>query len=435
MVREAPSRPRAELAQDPLPLMRILPIPSSSSPHLRSLCLRGSLALAALCLAALLSVSTAMAVLIPTGDGSGNTTPPSADPGFANVGKVNGFSGVYVRNGWILTADHVGENPIILGGVTYQPIPGSSIRFQNPDLTFADLRAFKLATIPPLPDLLIANNAPSLNTQVMLIGNGRNRGTATQWMGIDGWSWEPDRTIRWGTNQIGLTNNVSLNTHSFWTYFDEIQGGPPGQHEADIVNGDSGGAAFTGSGPSAELIGILFARATFENQPNSTSLYGNGGLIVDLFEYRNDILGVIDQPDCDDGLDDDGDGLTDYPLDPGCSSLTDTSERELTLACDNGLDDDNDGTIDLGDGGCTDPADISERGSAAECDNGIDDDLDTLFDFPNDTGCLHPTQLIEAPEPGFGLMSGLGAMTLAFTSNLRRKRCTGRSPRWQWRAV
>ena len=74
------------------------------------------------------------------------------------------------------------------------------------------------------------------------------------------------------------------------------------------------------------------------NQPTNTSLYGNVGVIVDLFAYRSDILAVIDQPDCDDGLDDDGDGLVDYPADPGCTSPTDTSEREATLACDNELD-------------------------------------------------------------------------------------------------
>lgn len=91
---------------------------SPISPRLRSLCLRGYVALVALCLAAPLSAPTGMAALISTGDGSGNTTPPSADPGFANVGDVNGLSGVYVRNGWVLTANHVGENPIILGGVT-----------------------------------------------------------------------------------------------------------------------------------------------------------------------------------------------------------------------------------------------------------------------------------------------------------------------------
>ena len=33
-----------------------------------------------------------------------------------------------------------------------------------------------------------------------------------------------------------------------------------------------------------------------------------------------------DEADCSDGVDNDGDGLTDYPDDPGCSSATDTSE-------------------------------------------------------------------------------------------------------------
>ena len=366
----------------------------------------------------ILMASTAMAVLISSGDGSGNTTAPPSDPGFANVGDVNGLTGVYVRNGWVLTANHVGEHPIILGGVTYQPIAGSSIRFQNADLTYADLRAFKLATRPPLPDLLVTNNSARVNTALTLIGNGRNRGTATQWMGVDGWEWGSGRTIRWGTNRIGLVGNVSLNTHAFWVYFDESGT----THEADIVTGDSGGAAFASSGQTAELVGILFARGGFQDQPGSTSLYGNAGLIVDLFQYRDDILGVIDQPDCDDGLDDDGDGLTDYPADPGCSSPTDTSERELTLACDNGLDDDGDGTIDLGDAGCTDPADTSERGAVMQCDNGIDDDSDLLFDFPDDPGCLHPTQIIEAPEPGFALMAGLGAISIALTSGGVRSR-------------
>ena len=34
-------------------------------------------------------------------------------------------------------------------------------------------------------------------------------------------------------------------------------------------------------------------------------------------------------PECFDGQDNDGDGLTDYPNDPGCSSLTDTDETDF----------------------------------------------------------------------------------------------------------
>ena len=366
---------------------------------------------------------SADAVLISTGDGTGNTTPPSGDPGFANVGVViNGLSGVYVRNGWVLTAGHVGEQAITFDGVLYQPIPGSAVHFQNPDGSPADLLAFKLAKRPPLADLLITNNPASLNSLITVIGNGRNRGAATTWMGQDGWTWGSGASIRWGTNRIHDIDTFTLGTHSFWISFDDLRGPIGGQHEADFVTGDSGGAAFTGSGASAELIGILVARATFEGQPASTSLYGNAGVIADLFYYRSDILAIIDQPDCDDSLDDDGDGLSDYPADPGCTSPTDTSERDASLVCDNDLDDDRDGLIDQADPGCADPSDTSERGAIYECDNGLDDDQDQLIDFPDDDGCLHPTNLVEAPEPNRLLLLASGILGLVGLSSRRLNR-------------
>ena len=389
------------------------PLPSAA-PRCLPRRLRDGLRALALVLGVVLIAAQAGAVLIATGDGTGNTTPPSGDPGFGNVGVTDtSLSAVYVRNGWVLTANHVGERTVTFAGVTYDPIAGSSVRFRNADETLADLRAFKLRSRPPLPDLAIADQAPSVNQLVTMIGHGRDRGAATTFMGIDGWEWLGTRSVRWGTNRISDVDLVNLNTRSFATAFDDIRRPPSGQHEADIVNGDSGGAAFVGSGTSAELVGILFARASFVDQPANTSIYGNLGLIADLFAYRSDILAVIDQPDCDDGLDDDGDGLIDYPADPGCTSPTDDSEREPTLACDNEIDDDGHGTIDLLDPGCTDPGDTDERGPLYECDNGADDDLNGSADFPDDPGCLHPANLYELPEPGLGLPLALGALSLA----------------------
>ena len=56
---------------------------------------------------------------------------------------------------------------------------------------------------------------------------------------------------------------------------------------------------------------------------------------------------------CSNGIDDDGDGKTDYPADPGCTSTTDTNEYNApppppptTYACSNGVDDDGDGKTD-----------------------------------------------------------------------------------------
>ncbi|MEZ4332714.1 MAG: trypsin-like serine protease [Myxococcota bacterium] len=371
-------------------------------------------AIVSLLVTILLAAAPTPAVLIDGGDGTGNASAPIPDPGFGRVGVINGLSGVYVRNGWVLTASHVGAGKLTLGGTTYAPIAGSTVRFKNPDGSAADLIAFKLATKPPIDDIEIADAPMPLDALLTLVGYGRDRGAATTWMGIGGWSWASTRTLRWGTNRVSAVDALVLDTHAVQTTFDDLPGAAPGQFEADIVTGDSGGGAFTGSGNSARLVGILFARGSYVGQPAYTSLHGNTGLIVDLYAYRDDVLAVIDRPDCSDGLDDDGDGLADHPDDPGCASPTDASERSPLFVCDNELDDDGDGLADAPrDPGCANPADASERGAAQQCDNGLDDDGDLAVDFPDDSGCLHPTNPVEAPEPDLGALVATGALALA----------------------
>lgn len=68
-------------------------------------------------------------------------------------------------------------------------------------------------------------------------------------------------------------------------------------------------------------------------------------------------------PQCSNGVDDDGDGLTDS-ADPGCSGPLDQSEyNRPPPACSNGKDDDGDGKIDLRDPGCSGPQDDNEADS------------------------------------------------------------------------
>jgi OOP family OmpA-OmpF porin len=56
---------------------------------------------------------------------------------------------------------------------------------------------------------------------------------------------------------------------------------------------------------------------------------------------------------CADTLDNDGDGLVDFPGDPGCASADDTDEVDPPQ-CSNGKDDDGDGQVDFpADKGCT----------------------------------------------------------------------------------
>jgi hypothetical protein len=87
-------------------------------------------------------------------------------------------------------------------------------------------------------------------------------------------------------------------------------------------------------------------------------------------------------PACNDGLDNDGDGLIDYPLDPGCQLLASEIEDPI---CDDGIDNDSDSLTDFpADKGC-------KSGHASienpECNDGIDNDSDGLTDLGSDPQC------------------------------------------------
>ncbi len=91
---------------------------------------------------------------------------------------------------------------------------------------------------------------------------------------------------------------------------------------------------------------------------------------------------------CADGVDNDSDGLVDFPNDPGCSSAADTNEVDPTQ-CNDGIDNDEDGFIDLFDKGCSISTDNDETDPVVipACSDGLDNDKDGLIDFPADPGC------------------------------------------------
>ena len=73
-------------------------------------------------------------------------------------------------------------------------------------------------------------------------------------------------------------------------------------------------------------------------------------------------------PSCSDGVDNDTDGLTDYPNDPGCASPADDDETDDCQGAD-----------------VTCPA----------CGDGLDNNNNGLIDYPNDPGCRSAGQPIE----------------------------------------
>lgn len=79
--------------------------------------------------------------------------------GWDYVGDVNGDSGVYLGNGWVLTAAHVGLGNFILDNNTYLAVAGSAQSISNASGT-ADLTLFQIETSPDLPSLTLSFNLP-----------------------------------------------------------------------------------------------------------------------------------------------------------------------------------------------------------------------------------------------------------------------------------
>jgi len=89
---------------------------------------------------------------------------------------------------------------------------------------------------------------------------------------------------------------------------------------------------------------------------------------------------------CNDRTDNDGDGYTDFPDDPGCNNKQDNSELNPNIECDDGVDNaDADSLVDYNDPGCSGPTDDDEIDG--ECDDTVDNDGDEATDYPSDGGC------------------------------------------------
>jgi hypothetical protein len=271
--------------------------------------------------AALILVLTpaAHAVVINTATGTGNTNAPADDPGWANVGYINGASGIYLGAGWVLTAAHVGAGNITFSGTSYAPLAGTTVQLTNNTIgrtTNTDLLMFQLASTPAgLGPLTLASTAPTLGSGVTMIGAGRDRGAFTQWSvntGASPWTWTEVSSggnfagyqtlegslMRWGTNTVSATDvwvGNAPDVKSFATTFNALS---LDDNEAQAVLGDSGGAVFTKKESAWELSGVMFSVAGFEEQPSAatTPVFGNATYSADLSYYAPQIMSIIPEP-------------------------------------------------------------------------------------------------------------------------------------------
>jgi hypothetical protein len=110
--------------------------------------------------------------------------------------------------------------------------------------------------------------------------------------------------------------------------------------------------------------------------------------------------------ECEDGVDNDGDGRVDYdpggPLDDwGCRSANDNTESP-NPECSDSIDNDSDGKIDGFDVSCNKGGNFHGRhddeANPTACVDDFDDDFDGLVDYPDDPGCSSRADDREDPD-------------------------------------
>ena len=249
--------------------------------------------------------------------GGGNFTAPADDPGWNNVGAIWVGGGVYLGDGWVLTADHIGSGSgFTLGGTTYQMVPGTGHQLTNNGVagksTYTDLYLFRVDGRPNVPNVTVASVGAQIGDAVTMIGRGRNQeATRTLWTvntSVDPWSWTesppasnpnalgfkttPTQSMSWGKNVIDQIEWESdgLDFRTLVTTFNLGSSAIAG--EGQVVYGDSGGGVFVKQGGRWNLAGIIIAQGAYSGQPAATGVFGDESYIADLSFYHDQIVAI-----------------------------------------------------------------------------------------------------------------------------------------------
>lgn len=303
-------------------------------------------------LATLLGAPLASGAIVNGGDGTQNTTAPAGLSNWINVGYLpsgadTSGSGIYLGNGWVLTATHVqgGRDytfPFVIRGLnggqdaTFAAQPGVYQQLRiAPGGPASDVSVFRLVddpllrTFPPVR----FGGTPAVGTGVTVVGESWNRSVPLHYWRLSDPA-HPDRALwadvtgqpnqgtahrrgyyydpsghakRWGTNAtIALegsspttdyqvkdsAGNVVQSTRLTGALFDDLT------NEAQVAPGDSGGGVFAAN----RLVGIPLYTGDFSypqdpnpqnlGQPAHTAVFGNVSYYADLNTYVDQIARI-----------------------------------------------------------------------------------------------------------------------------------------------
>ena len=285
---------------------------------------------------------SAVQVYETSGSDATYTTAPSDNFGFQNVAVVRDTfdgldtGGVYLGNGWILSAYHEVRSDnngtggflfgyVILDGTSYTVNAATATRITDPTThAVVDLAIYQLTTTPADPNLktfVVPSTAPGQGSALKMMGDGINPAmgggsnpiaSLTYWhvnTNTNPWTWTgttegasnasgyyygAGQSLRWGNGAVTNTESGDDGfgvTSLFYSSFQSTNGSAMG------AGGDSGGGVFYKSGSTWELIGILLTIGnTYSGQPGNTSVVGNTTFGAILPPYRSQINTIAFTP-------------------------------------------------------------------------------------------------------------------------------------------
>ena len=268
-----------------------------------------------------------------------NTTAPANGAPWANVVQfgANNASGVYLGNGFVLTAQHVNvvDSGIVINGVSYDrdtSFPALQVTEDDSATTYPDVVDLKLVKIlgnPTLPALPVVQKLPindatagDQNAAATMMGWGVGKGAV---INNQGWNWGDDatRAQRWGSNSTLDATEIAYSGFRYealLTSFDRSFGSNTGQ----LSLGDSGGALFQQFSGAWKLSGIITAVLSYQanaalydgqfplpvgDQPDASS-YVRLSRYAHLLRYENWAGTKLGNPAAAESDDGDGDGVS-----------------------------------------------------------------------------------------------------------------------------
>lgn len=257
-----------------------------------------------------LSVSASHAIILFGKDNSGNTTDPVTGVPWDSVGRLSnlggtiGGSAVYLGNGYVLTAGHVGPyDRVTFDGTTFfyhdgvapEQVPGN-----------VDMKVLHLTTMPTVGAVTLYTGISENTGPATHIGWGVGRDPSTA-VGatVVPWGNASTSTKRWGLNGPEKIVNISYGSGSYQaiaTVLGKDTGLQPGlgADESATTLYDSGSGLFQYLSGQWQLIGLATAVET-----GSTSTFGddapfdpngNENYFVRISSYADGINSLIPEP-------------------------------------------------------------------------------------------------------------------------------------------